>query len=392
MTIADKRTAEPSVSRPTLLILSFSPIVTDARVLKQVTLFAPDYAVTTCGYGPAPDGVVAHVRIPDELVYWQYSRVLLMARQFRAAYWRNRVVAGLKQRLPRDTFDVVLADDVDTVPLARWLRPRQGVHADLHEFAPRMKEELPRWRLFVAPFMRWLCRKHVSRVASVTTVGAGIAGAYRREFAIEASVVTNASPYADLQPRPTADPIRLVHAGVARPDRFLELMIDAFDAVERPVTLDFYLNGTDDEYLSTLRARADRSPGVRIHPGVPYQELISTLNSYDVGVYILPPVNFNNAWALPNKFFDFVQARLALVFGPSPEMASIIERTGIGLVAEDFTAGGLARAISGLTPTSVDLFKSASHAAAHELSADVQVHEWARCVAAIATGTVDSGS
>ena len=40
-------------ARPTLLILSFSPIASDARVLKQVRMLAQDHDVTTCGYGPA---------------------------------------------------------------------------------------------------------------------------------------------------------------------------------------------------------------------------------------------------------------------------------------------------------------------------------------------------
>jgi hypothetical protein len=54
------------MSRPRLLILAFSRLVSDARVLRQVRLFAQGYAVTTVGYGEAPEGVVEHVRIPDE--------------------------------------------------------------------------------------------------------------------------------------------------------------------------------------------------------------------------------------------------------------------------------------------------------------------------------------
>ena len=52
------------------------------------------------------------------------------------------------------------------------------------------------------------------------------------------------------------------------------------------------------------------------------QSVARTLNAHDVGVYVLPPVSFNHLWALPNKVFDFVQGRLALVVGPSPEMAA----------------------------------------------------------------------
>ena len=52
-------TDRPASMKPKLLILSFSPIASDARVLKQVDLFAEDYEVTTCGYGPAPAGATA---------------------------------------------------------------------------------------------------------------------------------------------------------------------------------------------------------------------------------------------------------------------------------------------------------------------------------------------
>ena len=54
--------------RPRLLVLSFSPLRSDARVLRQIALFAPRYAVTTLGYGPAPEGVVEHLRLPDDAV------------------------------------------------------------------------------------------------------------------------------------------------------------------------------------------------------------------------------------------------------------------------------------------------------------------------------------
>ncbi|KQV06023.1 hypothetical protein [Leifsonia sp. Root112D2] len=154
---------------PSILILSFSPIATDARVLKQVTLLRDVYEVYTCGHGPAPDGVAGHIEIPSEFAVWRYDRTLLMTRQYRRAYWSNAAIANAKQQLQGCEFDVVLANDVDAVGLALSLRPDRGVHADLHEYAPRQKEELTRWRLFVAPFIRWMCRTFVARVLPMST-------------------------------------------------------------------------------------------------------------------------------------------------------------------------------------------------------------------------------
>lgn len=373
--------------RPRLLILAFSAIHRDARVLRQVRLFAERYEVTTCGYGPPVAGPVRHVRIPDELVSWHKSRALLLQRRYAAVYARNSVVRHLTAVLSRGAYDVVLADDIDTVPLALWLSPPGGVHADLHEYAPRENEQSWRWRWFVAPYVRWQCSRFLPRVDSVTTVGEGLAREYRREFGIEATVVVNAAPLAHLRPGPVSEPIRLVHSGNAQRNRSLELMIDAVEAASRPVTLDLYLMPNDAAYLEELRARADQNPAITIHTPVAPAELPRALNAYDVGVFVLPPVTFNYLWTLPNKFFDYVQARLAIIVGPSPEMAELVRDHGLGSVTAAFTASDLTEALDRLDPGEVAKAKRASDAVAGRYSAERQVHGWAHAVDALAART-----
>lgn len=369
--------------RPSLLILSFSPIASDARVLKQVRLFAGELDVTTCGYGPAPDGVVEHLEIPAGAEHWRKDRRWLLMRQFRRVLESNAAVRAVRRLLAGRRFDVVLANDVDTVPLA--LDHGDRVHADLHEYSPKQNTELRRWRWFVAPYVRWLCRRFVTRADSVTTVGRGIAVEYERELGIRADVVTNATPFTELEPGPTAPggTVRLVHAGVALRGRSLETLLEATRATRTDVTLDLFLVPNDPGYLAELRERAAGSERVRVHDAVPYAELVRTLHGFDVGVHVLPPVNFNNAHALPNKFFDFVQARLGVVVGPSPEMARLVREHGLGVVTADFTVEALTIVLDSLGPEQVTGWKQASHAAARPLSADVQVAGWRRAVDAL---------
>lgn len=380
----------PASPRQRVLILSFSPIARDARVLKQVRLLTPDYDVTTCGYGPAPDGVVAHVRIPDELVSWRLDRLAAVLRRFDRVQRGQEVVAWARAHLDRGSFDVVLADDAETVPLALELAPRGGVHADLHEYASRQKEGNRRWRTFVAPYVRWLVRTHVTRADSVTTVGQGLAQEYRREFGIRAQVVTNAAPYREGSPRPVGEPIRLVHSGAALPDRHLEIMIEAMGMVERPMTLDLYLARNDPAYIERLRALAAEVTArhgrelVRVLDPVPHEELVRTLADYDVGVFSIPPVSFNYTWTLPNKLFDFVQARLAIVVSPSPEMARLVREWDLGEVTDGFDAASLARTLGSLTPERIAEAKEASHRAARPLSAENQMQGWSEAIAALA--------
>ena len=364
--------------------MAWSTLRSDARVLRQISLFSQRYAVTTLGYGEAPEGVVEHLRLPDDVVHWHKDRRLLVQRRFETAYRQAPVTLAAAELLAgQPRFVVVLADDLDTLPLALDLAPTGGVHADLHEYHPRQNEESWRWRAFVAPYYRYLVRRYGPLADSVTTVGDGIAREYRLRFGLRAGVVVNAPQHVDLAPGPVGDPLRLVHSGNAQRHR-LGVILEAMDLVRTPLTLDLYLMPNDEAYLAQLRERYAASDRVRIHPPVAPHELPATLNAYDVGVYVLPPVSFNHLWALPNKVFDFVQGRLALVVGPSPEMAALVRRHRLGVVSADFTAQALADTLDGLTPDQVAGFKAASHAAAGELSAEQQVRGWERAVDTLA--------
>ena len=98
------------------------------------------------------------------------------------------------------------------------------------------------------------------------------------------------------------------------------------------------------------------------------RELPRFLNQFDVGVDILAPTSFNNRYALPNKFFDFVQARLALAIGPSPEMTRLVEQHDLGVVAKDFTPAALAESLNRLGRAEIDGYKQHAHRVARRLS------------------------
>jgi len=373
------------MSRPRLLILSFSNISEDARVLKQVRHFASRYDVTTYGYGPSPGRGVQHLRLDDANDIRRWSRRDLILRRFRRMYWQQSAVRQAQDDLARvERFDVILANDIDTVGLALALDPVNGVHADIHEYAPRQNEELLVWRLFIAPFVRWMCRRFLPSAASMTTVGQGIADEYKRVYGLDAEVVTNAAPFAELDAGPVGSPVRLVHSGASLRNRRLEVLVDAVTATTSDVTLDLYLMRNDPSYIVLLRERAAGSDRVRFPDPLPYQDLIARLNEYDVGIHVIAPTNFNNRWALPNKFFDYVQARLGLIIGPSSEMKRILDACGFGVAADDFGAATLTRVLDSLTVDQVHEWKSRAAAAARELSSETQVEVWDAAIAALA--------
>lgn len=365
-----------------LLIISFSPVARDARILKQIALLREDYRITTCGYGPAPEGVHEHIEVPEGTIN-RVNGKLAALRQFRRVYWSQQGPAWAREHL-RGTWDVVIANDADTVLLAFEIAPPERVHVDLHEFFPALHAQNPTWRRFVSPYFRWIVRRHVSRAASVSTVSAAIAREYRRLVGLDVLVVTNAAPHrADLEPMPVNSPIRLVHSGAALRNRDLALIVEATAMARTDVTLDLYLAPNDPAYIEELREMGRESGRVVVHDPVPYRDLADTLNAYDVGVHVLPPVNMNHELALPNKIFDYTQARLGLVVGPSVEMANHVRTYGLGLVAEGFSAQDVAAAFDELTVDGVQGFKAASHRIAREVGAEAVVEPWRSAVDAI---------
>ncbi|NKX49456.1 glycosyltransferase family 4 protein [Arthrobacter deserti] len=372
-----------------MLILSLSPLRRDPRVLKQINLFRGRYRVITCGYGPAPDGVAEHVEIDPACIGWPRDPKRLALRRYRDVYWNVAGVAEAYRLLRSRRFGAVLANDLNTVPLALSLDSTHGVHADLHEFGPKEHFDKPAWRALVAPYMRWLCRTSLPRAASVTTVSAGIARQYGLDFGVQAAVVTNAAPYVRKQPRPTGSTIRLIHSTAGQRYRRIEDIIEAFRGIRSGIELDLIVMPNEPGYVDELRRLAGQVPAVRFRDPVPYEQLVDTVAEYDVAIAYLPPTNFNLAQALPNKFFEAVQARTGLIIGPSPAMVELVRRHGLGAVARDFSTAGLREVLDSLTPELVDGWKQHADQAAEVLSAEYQSRGWETAVAALLDPAAD---
>lgn len=372
--------------KPTLLIVSFSDIRHDARVKKQISLFAERYDVTVCGWGePLDDDVEQMLFEPRGSKRSDVAQAAMWhAGMYRAAYCMEPDVRYARRLLRGRRFDAVIANDIEPIGMAVDMFGAGRVHAELHEYYPGLQDQDPAWVKLRQPYYRWMLRHQVSRAASATTVSEAIAQRYRDEFAINAGVVYNALPLLDFTPTPVGDPIRIVHSGGAQPNRRIEVMMEAVAGSSANVTLDLFLTGQGSAYSDGLYELAQRlGDRITVHPPVPYQELIGTLNAYDIGIHILPATATNNVLALPNKIFDYVQARLAVVVGPTPEMSARVKDFDLGLVTDGFERDEVIRALDLLTAEDVSRWKHNSEAAAVELQVGRQLPVWSEAVATI---------
>jgi hypothetical protein len=265
-------------------------------------------------------------------------------------------------------FDLVIANCTAALPIALLLSNGKPVLVDAHEYSPREFDDRFLWRLLFGPYEDYLCRIYLPRAAAMSTVCQGIADAYFENYGVKASVVMNAPSLEALSPsRVESGKIRMIHHGAAIRSRHLEVLIEVMTYLDNRFSLDFMLVESDPAYMSDLRKGAAQNSRIRFVSAVRMEDICSYINSYDLGVYLLPPVNFNHERALPNKFFEFIQARLAVAVGPSPEMARIVRRHGLGVVARSFDPSDLAAELTLLTTDGLMTYKRAAHEAAHEL-------------------------
>lgn len=388
--------------RARLLIMSFSVLTGDPRVLRQIEMFKDDYELVTVGYGSAPAGVSEHVEVPGHLdslrPSFRHLMFLYAARRYHRAYFGSRRTRFVLDRVAPHSVDVIIANDVNAVPLALALQPRLGVHADLHEYAPRQREDERWWRTLVGPFQGWMVRRYVTLADSVTTVSPGLAAQYAAEYGVTARVVPNASPFrGDIEPSAVGSPVRLVHMGSAVRGRGIAEMVGAVieAAAEAPgrLTLDLYLKGGDASYHRELGELVAAHPdaGVRICDPVPFEQIVPTLAGYDLGLIIYPPTNFNIVHALPNKLFEYVQARLGVIVGPGVDMREMVQEHGIGTAVDEATAERIRTALLALDPDQIAQWKAAADAHAQSLSAEVTSEPWREAISAL-VGSESSAS
>lgn len=362
--------------RPRILCISFSDIRADSRVLRQIAVLAEFGDVTTVGYGTKPEGASNHLEIESDLPSLPQTPLgvaLLAARLYRLVEFRAPAVKRALN-LAQGDWDLVVANEARALPLARRMAGEgTPVWGDMHEWAPEERVHVLSWKILIKPFMTWVCARHLPHVTAVSVVNDSIAALYRAQFGIQTVTVRNARRLVDVEPSPMLPgTIRLVHSGAAVPGRNLEGMMQAVGMLGRGYTLDLYLVPARDggKYKAHLEGLARDYGNVRLLPPVAPDDLPNVLNAYDVGIFSLPPQTRNHALMLPNKFFDFVQARLAIVFSPSPETSRLIEQYKLGAIAEDFSPEALARAIGSLSREAIAAFKQNAHASARALSSE----------------------
>lgn len=356
-----------------ILILCFSELHKDPRVYRQILAIKDSYNVVAAGWSSPQIKKVTFIPIfkfYNSKIKKILNLIQLKLQLFDSYYWMNKNYREAFQKLKATDVDLILANDIESLPIAVKLAELKKCKLiyDAHEYTPREFENSWRWRFFYQKYKTYLCKKYLPKVDIMLTVCQGIAEEYHKQFNVKPIVITNAPPFQNLTPSIVdKNKIRIIHHGAAMAERNLELSIQLAKHLDSRFELTFMLVG-NNSYLQELKQLAKGYPNVNFIDSVPMPQIAETINKYDIGLFILPQNNFNYTMALPNKFFEFIQGRLMIAIGPSPEMAKYTTKYDLGILTKTFNPEEMARELNNLTIEQIQQFKANADKYAYELS------------------------
>ena len=365
------------------------PIEIDPRTSRQVEYLTQEYDVTLIGFGKPSenwthvvwkpvDRHVSRIRFALELM------LLVLARLAPPVYdlWLNmrpRYRQALAYALESQA-DIFHASDWATVSVACEAKRQTGalVVFDNDEYWPLFEQSSRLWMLFFSPLIKYVLHKYAAEVDASITVSRPIAERYQQEYGLESILVYNVPEYESV-PEHVIDPqhIRLIHHGSALRNRQLETIIEAVPLLDKRFTLDLMLAYSEPGYLEELKALAVRTAPNRIffREAVTITEVVHSISDCDIGLCYMAPTTYTWLMTLPNKLFEFIVAQLAVVSGPSPAMAEVVQEFKVGWVASGFEARDLAAALNPLTVEQIQAARANAQQAAKILNAEVEINK-----------------
>lgn len=304
-------------------------LVTDNRVHKVAV------SLQKIGFEPVLVGRILPESQPVERTY-QTHRMKLLFRKGPMFYfgYNIRLFFYLLKLDP----DVLVANDLDSL-LANFLVSRirrKPLIYDSHEYFTEVPELLG--RPIVRAIWTWLERVLVPKVSAAYTVSESIAEVYREQYKVDFKVVRNLPVCAqgekyEHQEKQPGMPKVILYQGAMNLGRGIESAIRAMQFVDGA---ELWLAGDGDItlQLQEMVYELELDNKVKFLGRLPLQELKEITRQADLGISLEEDLGLNYRFALPNKLFDYIQARVPVVVSNLPEMKRVVEHYQVGMVAE----------------------------------------------------------
>jgi glycosyltransferase involved in cell wall biosynthesis len=245
--------------------------------------------------------------------------------------------------------DLLISIDLDTL-FANYLVGRIRripLIYDSHEFFTEVPELLGRKgvKRFWEKLEGWI----VPKLNYTITVSDSISEAYHVKYGVDFLTIRNVSysRMPELNPEIQKQYIaryRVMYQGALNVGRGIELMIRAMANLEEVLLL-IVGEGDIEEELKNLTNEMNLNHRVLFVGKVPPNELHQLTVQCDLGLTLEEDLGLSYRMSLPNKLFDYIQARIPVLCSDLPEMSVIVEKYSIGELVRSRDSVALAEQI-----------------------------------------------
>ena len=264
---------------------------------------------------------------------------------------------------------VIIVEDILLLPLILHARPSTRIVVDVRDLSHRLLEHRAVWRRTIGWSIGRMMSTLLPATNAVYTVSQGLAEVLHSDFGVRCTVVRSIP---DVEPRKIKTRggegrLKIVYAGRADQNRRIDLLLAACKGLGKSVALDLYLVGHRAD-IKRLEKTAKQMPNVQTRPPVPIEQLVDRLSEYDLGYAAWPPKTLNLAYALPNKFFEYLFAGTPVIVCALGEMAKIVDHFSCGVVVDPGDTSSFRRTLQDLASNSLSHLAPGVQQAQEELS------------------------
>ncbi|MFZ9029037.1 MAG: glycosyltransferase [Crocinitomicaceae bacterium] len=258
--------------------------------------------------------------------------------------------------------DLLVSNDLDTLfanYLAAGFKRNCRLVYDSHELFTEVPELIDRpsvQRIWLR-IEEWIFPK----LETIYTVNGSIAEIYANKYNKKIHVVRNVSPKWEAIDVPSKESLGLPtdKALIIMQGAGINVERGGEEAVEAMKDLDAVLLFVGDgDVVPQLKARVQElhlESKVLFFGKRPFNEMMCYTFHADIGLTLDKPRSLNYKFSLPNKVFDYIHARTAIVATDIKEVRKILEKYQIGEIVEPFSEQTLASTLKALISDKVRL-------------------------------------
>lgn len=248
--------------------------------------------------------------------------------------------------LMKTPVDIIVSNDLDTLG-ACWLATRfrkKILVFDSHELFTEVPELVD--RPFVKKFWHMKERLLIPSVSIGYTVSKPIQKYYKEKYNKDFQLIRNVGLFRPDQAfREINEEYVIIYQGAVNKGRGLELMLKALKHLDNAR---LWIIGKGDELsnIKTLCKELEVDEKVIFFGRINLEKLPKYTRKAHIGFSLEEDLGLNYRYALPNKIFDYIQARIPVIVSDLPEMRSVIDLYGIGKVLTERKPEKLAELIN----------------------------------------------